>query len=185
MFKVAKRRNVNQLLHHSFRYVEAYLATDIAAELGLKRHDLISLALLLGSDYTAGIKGVGIVNAMEILQAFPSTSEDAGIRDDALLRGLRDFKAWHSAYNPITEALSEVDRKKRKKKGKRLQKEASTSSPDNSGEVDLGDGEFSSDSNEDLLAAEVARSSDSVRTKFEHKHRNARYFAYLFCCIRV
>jgi len=31
---------------------------------------MISLALFLGCDYTMGIKGVGIVNAMEILEAF-------------------------------------------------------------------------------------------------------------------
>ena len=29
-------------------------------------------ALLLGSDYTEGVAGVGIVNAMEIVQAFGS-----------------------------------------------------------------------------------------------------------------
>eukprot|EP00798_Chlamydomonas_sp_ICE-L_P030424 gene30424-35430_t len=36
------------------RYVEEYRASDIARELGLDRERLISLALLLGSDYTEG-----------------------------------------------------------------------------------------------------------------------------------
>ena len=39
-------------------------------DLGLRRADLITMAYLLGSDYTGGVHGVGIVNAMEILDAF-------------------------------------------------------------------------------------------------------------------
>ena len=31
---------------------------------------MILLALLLGSDYTIGVKGVGIVNGIEILSTF-------------------------------------------------------------------------------------------------------------------
>ena len=36
----------------------------------MNREKLIIFALLLGSDYTAGVKGVGLVNAMEILKVF-------------------------------------------------------------------------------------------------------------------
>jgi DNA excision repair protein ERCC-5 len=36
----------------------------------MNREKLIIFALLLGSDYTDGIKGIGIVNAMEILKIF-------------------------------------------------------------------------------------------------------------------
>jgi len=42
--------------------------------LGLGINEKIALAMLLGADYTEGVKGVGIVNGMEILQAFPKTS---------------------------------------------------------------------------------------------------------------
>jgi DNA excision repair protein ERCC-5 len=38
----------------------------------MNREKLIIFALLLGSDYTAGVKGVGLVNAMEILKVFGS-----------------------------------------------------------------------------------------------------------------
>lgn len=38
----------------------------------MNREKLIIFALLLGSDYTAGVKGVGLVNAMEILKVFTS-----------------------------------------------------------------------------------------------------------------
>jgi DNA excision repair protein ERCC-5 len=36
----------------------------------MNRERLIIFALLLGSDYTPGVKGVGLVNAMEILKVF-------------------------------------------------------------------------------------------------------------------
>jgi len=42
----------------------------IENEMGLNREQLIFLALFLGSDYTMGIRGVGIVNAIEIVTAF-------------------------------------------------------------------------------------------------------------------
>lgn len=45
-------------------YVEEYRASDFQSEIGLDRQKLIYLALLLGSDYTEGISGIGIVNAV-------------------------------------------------------------------------------------------------------------------------
>lgn len=35
-------------------------------DLGVSTDEMIALALLLGSDYTEGVRGVGIVNAMEV-----------------------------------------------------------------------------------------------------------------------
>lgn len=64
------------------KYVEEYKASIVREELGLDREKLIHLALLLGSDYTEGITGVGIVNAIEIVHAFPG------------LDGLYDFREW-------------------------------------------------------------------------------------------
>ena len=43
---------------------------DIESELGVDRTKLIHLALLLGSDYTEGVAGVGVVNALEIANHF-------------------------------------------------------------------------------------------------------------------
>ena len=40
---------------------------------GLSRDHLIVLAYLLGSDYTEGLEGIGIVMAMEALRDFPGT----------------------------------------------------------------------------------------------------------------
>lgn len=44
--------------------MEEYNANDFETELGLNREKLIHLALLLGSDYTEGVAGIGIVNAV-------------------------------------------------------------------------------------------------------------------------
>lgn len=48
---------------------------------------MIRLALLVGSDYTTGLAGIGPVTALEILGAFPSES-------DNLLQSLTDFCSW-------------------------------------------------------------------------------------------
>ena len=66
----------------SKKYVEVHSADRIQVHLGLDRRKLAELALLLGSDYTEGISGVGIVNALEIVTAFPG------------LDGLRVFRNW-------------------------------------------------------------------------------------------
>lgn len=41
------------------RYAEEYRAADVERELGLDQAKLIRFAMLLGSDYTEGISGVG------------------------------------------------------------------------------------------------------------------------------
>lgn len=48
---------------------------------------MIRLALLVGSDYTVGLTGIGPVTALEILAAFPSEGDD-------LLQGLTSFCSW-------------------------------------------------------------------------------------------
>ena len=46
--------------------MEEYHTSDVERELGMDRLGLICLALLLGSDYTEGVAGIGIVNAVEV-----------------------------------------------------------------------------------------------------------------------
>jgi len=69
-------------MFNSNKYVECYLAKDLETELSLSREQLISLAQLLGSDYTEGLPGVGPVTALEILSEFPGKD------------GLAEFKDW-------------------------------------------------------------------------------------------
>jgi len=64
------------------KYAECFLLADINRELSLSRERLISLAFLLGSDYTIGLPGVGPVVALELLANFPGDT------------GVADFKEW-------------------------------------------------------------------------------------------
>ncbi|KAJ3320627.1 DNA repair protein rad2 [Boothiomyces sp. JEL0866] len=70
-------------MFQSQKFVEAYTMEGIKG-LDLERHHLIQMALLLGSDYTPGIKGIGPVSSIEIITSWPS--------DD--LSGLKEFKQW-------------------------------------------------------------------------------------------
>lgn len=75
-------RRVYRHIFEESKYVEEYRSEDIVKELGLSRDSLILMALLLGSDYTPGIAGVGIVNAVEIISSFGD------------IEGLENFKEW-------------------------------------------------------------------------------------------
>lgn len=52
------------------KFVECYLSSDLEKEYSLTRPKLISIAHLLGSDYTEGLPNVGPVTALEILSEF-------------------------------------------------------------------------------------------------------------------
>ncbi|KAB5549790.1 hypothetical protein GE09DRAFT_1127775 [Coniochaeta sp. 2T2.1] len=95
------------------KLVECYLAADMEKELSLSRHELISLALLLGSDYTEGLPGVGPVTAVEILSEFPGPN------------GLKEFKDWWQDVQlnnrpKAADADSPFRRKFRKSQGAKL-----------------------------------------------------------------
>ena len=63
------------------KYVEVYLAEDAKRELGVSRSEFVCLSYLLGSDYTEGVRGVGIVNAMEVLATFGKQSDNSREND--------------------------------------------------------------------------------------------------------
>ncbi|XP_038903932.1 DNA repair protein UVH3 isoform X2 [Benincasa hispida] len=81
-------RSVYKNIFDDRKYVETYFMKDVENELGLNQDKLIRMALLLGSDYTEGISGIGIVNAVEVMNAFPE--ED----------GLHKFKEWIESPDP-------------------------------------------------------------------------------------
>lgn len=68
-------RNVFRNMFSQNKTVERYQVGEIQRELGIDRDKLIEMALLLGSDYTEGIHGIGIVNAIEIVNAFENLVE--------------------------------------------------------------------------------------------------------------
>uniref|UniRef100_A0A1J3ENI3 DNA repair protein UVH3 n=2 Tax=Noccaea caerulescens TaxID=107243 RepID=A0A1J3ENI3_NOCCA len=81
-------RSVYKNIFDDRKYVETYFMKDIEKELGLSRDKIIRMAMLLGSDYTEGISGIGIVNAIEVVTAYPE--ED----------GLQKFREWVESPDP-------------------------------------------------------------------------------------
>ena len=86
------------------KYVEAYYASDCRTTLRLERDEFCGLALLLGGDYSPGVKGVGVVNAMEILQAFHFAPEAPQCLD-----ALKTFKAWLDGAGDAGDAMPADD----------------------------------------------------------------------------
>jgi DNA excision repair protein ERCC-5 len=68
--------------------------------MNLNQQSLVALAMLLGGDYTEGVKGVGIVNAMELLEAFDVSENLEG--------GLDDFKKWLDGFDPFFDGASTI-----------------------------------------------------------------------------
>ncbi|KAL7926777.1 hypothetical protein ACQKWADRAFT_278552 [Trichoderma austrokoningii] len=100
-------------MFNSNKFVECYVGADLDKELSLSREQLISLAQLLGSDYTEGLPGVGPVTAVEILSEFPSKN------------GLEEFREWwrdvQSQVRPKeADASSAFRRKFRKSQATKL-----------------------------------------------------------------
>ncbi|KAI0873840.1 hypothetical protein GGS24DRAFT_374866 [Hypoxylon argillaceum] len=95
------------------KFVECYLGSDLERELSLSREKLISLAQLLGSDYTEGLPGVGPVTAVEILSEFPGKD------------GLQEFHDWWQevqgpARSKEADKTSSFKKKFRKSQGTKL-----------------------------------------------------------------
>ncbi|ETO07436.1 hypothetical protein RFI_29957 [Reticulomyxa filosa] len=88
-------------LFHMDKNVEQYKAATIRTKMGLSREKLIGLAMLLGSDYTEGIKGIGIVNGVEIIQAFCNNKEPGTTEMDTVIKGLQEFRDW--IYSPVMD----------------------------------------------------------------------------------
>lgn len=84
LFSSSKKMRVFKNFFNSNKYVECYKSGEIEQVLNLERTDLVDLALLLGSDYTDGLPGIGPVSAMEILAEFKAPGKDT----------LREFKTW-------------------------------------------------------------------------------------------
>ncbi|EFN84629.1 DNA repair protein complementing XP-G cells [Harpegnathos saltator] len=80
-------RCVYKNFFNNSKRVQQFRACDIQHHFKLTRNQLIQLALLVGSDYTTGVAGIGPVTALEILAAFPAEG-------DNVLHGLHNFCTW-------------------------------------------------------------------------------------------
>ncbi|KAJ8726583.1 hypothetical protein PYW07_001281 [Mythimna separata] len=93
-------RTVYKNFFNQKKHVLQFLADRIETSFNLNREQLVLLALLVGSDYTTGVSGVGPVTALEILASFPfnrrqllneSTKQ---ARYAQIVKGLQEFKQW-------------------------------------------------------------------------------------------
>ncbi|KAL2523446.1 DNA repair protein UVH3 [Forsythia ovata] len=107
-------RSVYKNIFDDRKYVETYFMKDIENELGLDREKLVRMALLLGSDYTEGVSGIGIVNAIEVVNAFPEKD------------GLREFREWIESPDPTI--LGKFDVKEGSNSNKKVSKDGDSSS---------------------------------------------------------
>jgi DNA excision repair protein ERCC-5 len=89
-------KTIYKNMFDEMKYVEVYRASDAEKEMSLGRNEMVALAMLLGGDYTEGVRGVGIVNAMEVLHAFDMSR---GPR-----QGLLEFHNWLTMFNPLKDA---------------------------------------------------------------------------------
>jgi hypothetical protein len=144
IFPFGGQRVYKNIFHHH-KFVEAFSARDIERELGFSREQVIALALLLGSDYTDGVRGIGIVNATEIAAAYPG------------LEGLREFKEWVREFDVAEEATRVASAASKKKKSKKRAKGGSD------GESEEG----SDEDDEDSVRERFQRSHASARRKWE------------------
>ncbi|KAI3452401.1 hypothetical protein Pfo_009066 [Paulownia fortunei] len=143
-------RSVYKNIFDDRKYVETYLMKDIENELGLDREKLIHMALLLGSDYTEGISGIGIVNAIEVVNAFPGKD------------GLHEFREWIESPDPTILGKLDVEaggnsRRKGSKGGENIM----------SGSSSNVEG-FSCDQNVPQIVDDAKR----IKQIFMDKHRN-------------
>ncbi|XP_022124969.2 DNA excision repair protein ERCC-5 homolog isoform X1 [Pieris rapae] len=81
------------------KHVLQFLSERIERSFNLSREQLILLALLVGSDYTTGVNGIGPVTAMEILASFPFNKKKLSelsnqAQYQQILTGLQEFKQW-------------------------------------------------------------------------------------------
>uniref|UniRef100_A0A1Q3F4H8 Putative dna repair protein complementing xp-g cells n=1 Tax=Culex tarsalis TaxID=7177 RepID=A0A1Q3F4H8_CULTA len=87
------------------KLVMEFTIEGIERSFQMDRKKLIQLAMLVGSDYTTGISGIGAVTALEVLASFPPTPEKEGETTEmmSLLSGLRKFRDWwnHGRNNSV------------------------------------------------------------------------------------
>ncbi|KAK3917932.1 DNA repair protein complementing XP-G cells-like protein [Frankliniella fusca] len=91
-------RKVYKNFFNQKKHVLQFTSSNISHYFKLSREQLIQLALLVGSDYTTGIQGVGPVTAMEIVATFQCKLESDPIQ--TALKGLSQFKEWWNSGRP-------------------------------------------------------------------------------------
>ncbi|KAK6928307.1 XPG-I domain [Dillenia turbinata] len=150
-------RSVYKNLFDDRKYVETYLMKDIESELGLPREKLIRMALLLGSDYTEGVRYMYCVSSVVVVNAFPD--ED----------GLHKFREWVESPDPAI--LGKLDTRNGSSSRKRASK---TADGDVNNSNDKVEKVFASDSDASQVN-ELNDSTDPIQSTkqiYMETHRN-------------
>lgn len=110
-------RTVYKHFFNQAKNVQEYRADTVQQAFNIERSQFIQLAMLVGSDYTTGIHGIGAVTALEILAAFKSTAQTEGetTATQSLLSGLRKFKSWWQDGLKTTGTIGQLQKSLRKK----------------------------------------------------------------------
>ncbi|XP_059474980.1 DNA excision repair protein ERCC-5 homolog isoform X2 [Neocloeon triangulifer] len=92
-------RTVYRNFFNQAKNVERYTNESISKSFRLTRDRLILLAMLVGSDYTVGISGVGPVTALEIISEFASNVQGEIADPEELVMPLKNFREWCVSRN--------------------------------------------------------------------------------------
>lgn len=94
-------RTVYKHFFNQDKSVQEFRSDAVKRLFNVERANLIQMAMLVGSDYTTGVAGIGTVTALEILSTFAhSNTNKETIRscdEQQLLATLRKFKEWLSS----------------------------------------------------------------------------------------
>lgn len=85
-------RTVYKNFFNQKKHVMEFQIENIESLFNVDRSKMIQLAMLVGSDYTTGINGVGTVTALEILATFKSSPEETA--QNSMISGLNKFRDW-------------------------------------------------------------------------------------------
>ena len=146
--------------------IQMYKSSRIEKQLGLNRERLIQLAMLLGSDYTIGIDGIGIVNAMEVVAGF------SDVDDGQSLEGLRQFKSWTESQMLSLPGAKGAKVRKHLEKVKVEEEKAKREINDNGESLALV--VVSDDDDDDDNIETAHENASAVRKRFYHEHQTKK-----------
>ncbi|EYC01107.1 hypothetical protein Y032_0110g168 [Ancylostoma ceylanicum] len=98
-------KNVYRHLFSKTKNVQHYGSRIIQQSLGLSQSEFVGIAILSGGDYSSGLAGVGVVNAIELLSEFAVTrSADEGRSLEAeTLSTLKKMEEWLKTFESDVE----------------------------------------------------------------------------------
>jgi hypothetical protein len=129
--------------------------------------DQACLALLLGSDYTEGVAGIGVVNALEVVCAWPGG-----------LTGLAAFRDWlEGPEEALAEAAAAITARRRgqhrKQRGRRGGRGSSSSRDEQQQQQQQQEEEEDGMSEEQVAPGSTCADTPAQRA-FKRAHRGAR-----------